>query len=142
MEGAANSGRPTVTSPPVFAYKNRGRGLKKKGRPREGEEKRRESKEREKREKRGEKRKEEAEKKTEEREKENAEPPPATPLSAPLPVATSSSAIDDSHHRSALYPLSRFTVHLLACRTCTVRVLQAKKIITQLLCMCSKWLIN
>ena len=40
---------------------------------------------------------EEKTKKTEEREKENAEPLPATPLSAPLPVATSSSAIDDSH---------------------------------------------
>ncbi|KAL3596506.1 hypothetical protein D5086_008143 [Populus alba] len=102
---------------------------KKKRRPREGEEKRRESKEREKREKRGEKaekRKEEAEKKTEEREKENAEPPPATPLSAPLPVATSSSAIDDNHHRSALNPLSHFTIHLLACRTCTVHVLHAR----------------
>ena len=118
-----------MTSPPVFAYKNRGRGLKKKkpretGGGRRGEKKNRgEEKgieEKTKRRRRSNSR-EENEKNRGEREGKHR----ATPLSAPLPVATSISAIDDSHHRSALYPLSRFTVHLLACRTCTVHVLQA-----------------
>ena len=129
--------------PPLFSYKYRGVAeRKKKRRPeREGREEKGETKRgKQKREGREEKREKgieektkgrrrsssrEENEKTEEREKENAEPPPATPLSAPFPVATSSSAIDDSHHRSTLYPLSCFTVHLLACRTCTVHVLQA-----------------
>ena len=94
--------------PPLFSYKYKGgprekKEKKKRRDPREGEEKRRENTEEE----------EEEEGAAEERTKKHKgekegkrRATPATPLSAPLPVATSSSAIDDSHHRPALNPLS------------------------------------
>jgi len=51
-----------------------------------------------------------------------ADHPPGHP-----PVSNRQQHRLQSHHRSALRPLSLFTVHRLACRTCTVHVLQARK---------------